>query len=151
MLIGSVLEKMDAECAWQLCADKLADNVRDSWLKNTAGRVGKWEDAFTEDAAAIPGLREEGFKDLVGLDYIFKWWGAKDDEELAGQVEVIWKVAKDSGEGTTIMCWRSWVKLAERDFILGRYRDEHAKRDANRAAFRDAFAQWQKLFEQYTA
>ncbi|MCD7769540.1 MAG: hypothetical protein LUH36_05415 [Oscillospiraceae bacterium] len=78
------------------------------------------------------------------MDYIFKWWGAKDDEELAGQVDVIWKVASDEG----VSSYRSWIKLAERDFILGRYRDERAKRDANRAAFREAFAQWRKLFEQ---
>ncbi|MCC8357220.1 MAG: hypothetical protein LJU34_05135 [Oscillospiraceae bacterium] len=144
MLIGSVLEKMDAECAWQLCADKLADSVRNSWQKNTAGRVSKWEDAFSEDVTALAGLREEGFTNLVGLDYIFKWWGAKDDEELAGQVDVVWKVASDEGVST----YHSWIKLAERDFILGRYREERAKRDANRAAFRDAFAQWRKLFEQ---
>ncbi len=145
MLVGNVLEKIDAQSAWELCADKLADDVRDSWLGHHKAGVTKWEESFTEDAAALPGLREEGFKDLVGLDYILKWWGAQDGEELAGEVDVIWKTMTGGGD---IVCYRTWVKLAERDFVLGLYKEEAAKREANRNEFRAAFAQWKKLFQQ---
>lgn len=143
MLIGNVLEKTNAESAWELCADKLADRVRDEWLDNSKKGLKKWEETFSEDAAALPGLREEGFGDLVGLDYIFKWWGAQDADELAGEIDVIWKVATEE----QIVCYRTWVKLAERDFVLGLYREERAKREENRKAFRAAFAQWKGLFE----
>lgn len=144
MLIGNILEKIDAQSAWELSADKLADNVRDSWLGHHKAGMTKFEEGFVEDASALPGLREEGFKGLVGLDYIFKWWGARDEEELAGEVDVIWKMIDDEGR---IHCYRTWIKLAERDFVLGRYKEESAKREANRAEFRAAFAQWKKLFE----
>ena len=143
MLIGNVLEKTTAESAWELCADKLADRVRDAWLDNTKKGLKNWEESFTEDATALPGLREEGFENLVGLDYIFKWWGAGDADELAGEIDVIWKLATED----EIVCYRSWAKLAERDFILGIYREERAKREENRKAFRAAFAQWKNLFE----
>jgi len=143
MLIGNVLEKTTAESAWELTADKLADRIRDIWQEK--GKLGlvRWEEAFAEDAAALPGLREEGFKDLVGLDYIFKWWGANDSDELAGEIDVIWKLAGEE----SIACYRTWIKVAERDFILGLYKDERAKREAARKAFREAFAQWKVLFE----
>ena len=143
MLIGNVLEKTTAEAAWQLCADKLADRVRDKWQENAKGGLKKWEETFSEDEAAIPGLREEGFANLVGVDYMFRWWGGTDSEELAGQVDVIWKIATEA----EIYCYRTWVKLAERDFVLGLYREERDKRAANREAFREAFAQWKGLFE----
>lgn len=143
MLIGNVLEKTTAESAWELCADKLADRVRDVWLENRKKGLNNWEEAFSEDAAALPGLREEGFGDLVGLDYIFKWWGAEDADELAGEVDVIWKLAGEED----ILCYRSWVKLAQRDFILGLYKAERDKREASRAEYRKAFAQWKELFE----
>ena len=142
MLIGNVLEKTPAEAAWQLCADKLADAVRTCWQENTGKGEKQWEDAWHEDPAAMQGLRAEGFKGLVGLDYIFKWWGAPDSEELAGVVDVIWKVMSDDGIAT----YRTWIKLAERDFVLGLYREEGAKRQKNREGFRDAFAQWRELF-----
>ena len=61
MLIGNVLEKTSAEFAWQLCADKLADRVRDIWLVNTKLGARKWEESFSEDPNALPGLRKEGF------------------------------------------------------------------------------------------
>lgn len=146
MLIGNVLEKTDAQCAWQLCADKLADWVRSSWQEHEKLGVQRWEDASSEDAAALPGLREEGFADLVGLDYILKWWGGRDSEELSGELDVIWKIAPEEGQ-SSVTCYRSWIKLAPRDFILGLYKEEGAKREANRAAFREAFAQWKRLFE----
>lgn len=145
MLIGNVLEKMKAEAAWQLCADKLADTTRNIWQKNKAEGLTKWETDLSEEAAALPGMREEGFRGLVGLDYIFKWWGSDDSDGLAGEIDVIWKVISEDGDA--IATYRTWIKLADRDFILGLYKDEAAKRDANRAAFRDAFAQWKKLFD----
>ena len=144
MLIGNILEKTPAEYAWQLCADKLADNVRDIWLTKQKQGLGAWEEGFSEDPHALTGLREEGFGALVGLDYIFKYWGGDDTEALAGEISVIWKLLSEDGEH--VVCYRSWIKVAERDFILGLYTSERDKREANRAVFRDAFAQWKKLF-----
>lgn len=143
MLIGNVLEKTTAVAAWQLCADKLADWVRTSFQEHTQQGAKQWEDAFHEDPAALPGLRAEGFEGLVGLDYIFKWWGGRDSEELSGQLDVIWKVI----DGEHVACYKTWIKLAERDFILGIYRVEDGKREANREEFRAAFAKWKALFE----
>ena len=65
MLIGNVLEKTNAEAAWQLCADKLGDWVRTSWQDHVKAGDKQWEDAFHEDPNALPGLRVEGFKGLV--------------------------------------------------------------------------------------
>ncbi len=141
MLIGNVLEKTNGEFAWQLCADKLADRVRTVWLENKGKGLTNWEESFSEDSGAMAGLREEGFAKLVAIDYIFKWWGADDSDALAGEVDVIWKVSDGN-----VVCYRSWVKLAERDFVLGLYREERAKREVNREAFREAFAQWKELF-----
>ena len=90
---------------------------------------------------ALTGLREEGFAGLVGLDYIFKWWGSKDSDDLAGELDVIWKVM-DGG----VVCYKTWIKFAERDFVLGMHRNEPDKRDVNREEFRSAFAQWRELF-----
>lgn len=146
MLISNILEKTPAEYAWQLCADKLGDSIRDIWQEKQKMGVGNWEEAFSEDPYALDGLREEGFTGLVGLDYIFKYWGAQDPDELAGEINVIWKIAGEE-DGAGIACYRTWIKVAERDFILGLYSDEKNKRDVNRAAFRDAFAQWKTLFE----
>ena len=143
MLIGNVLEKTPAEAAWQLCADKLADWVRTSFLEHRSAGHKKWEDATHEDPAALPGLREEGIAGLVGLDYILKWWGSEDAAALAGQLDVVWKIM----DGDGLVCYKTWIKLAERDFILGIHKEEGAKREANRAAFRDAFVQWQKLMK----
>lgn len=142
MLISNVLEKTPAEAAWQLCADKLADVVRTTYLDHLHAGADKWEEAMHEDPAALQGLREEGFTGLVGLDYVMKWWGSDDSEELAGQLDVIWKVMTADG----VTCYKTWIKMAERDFILGLYREEGAKREATRKEFRRAFAQWLELF-----
>ena len=144
MLIGNVLEKTPAETAWQLCADKLADWLRNSYLDHSGRGDKKWEEATHEDPAALQGLREEGFGAVVGLDYILKWWGGRDSEELAGQLEVVWKLV----DGDGVACYKTWIKLAERDFILGLYRDEGGKREATRAELRRAFDQWRKLFQE---
>lgn len=142
MLVGNILEKTDAVSAWQLSADKLSDWVRTCWQAHKAQGETRWEDGVPEDPAALAGLREEGFTGLVGLDYIFKWWGGSDPEELAGVLDVIWKTM----EGDTVVCYRTWIKLAERDFTLALYREEGAKREYSRKAFREAFAQWRQLF-----
>jgi predicted acetyltransferase len=143
MLIGNVLEKTDAEAAWELCADKLADWVRTNWQAHKKMNAVQWEETSHEDPAAMTGLREEGFTGLVGLDYIMKWWGADDLDQLAGEVDVVWKVMREN----KVVCYRSWIKLANQDFVLGIYKEEGAKRDATRAVFRQAFAQWKQLFE----
>lgn len=144
MLIGSVFEKTSAVAAWELCADKLGDWVRNIWQRNTVAGFPQWEVSEIEDPAAIPGLRAEGFTGLVGIDYIFKWWGSQGNDDLAGIVEVIWKVMPEDSEAIT--CYKTWVKLAERDFILGLQNSEPAKREANRAEFRRAFARWKEFY-----
>ena len=146
MLIGNVLEKTSAEFAWQLCADKLADRVRDIWLVNTKLGARKWEESFSEDPNALPGLRKEGFAGLVGLDYIFKWWGgSREADATAGEIDVIWKVLRDE-EADSVSCYRSWIKVGENDFTLGLFSEEREKREANRQTYRDAFARWKELF-----
>jgi hypothetical protein len=147
MVIGEVLERTTAESAWQLCADKLADWVRTCWQEHTALGIDQWERTAGEDPAAFAGLRAEGFQSLVGLDYILKWWGAADADALAGEIDVIWKVMQDA-DNSSVTCYRTWIKLADRDFILGLQKGESAKRDANRLAFRHAFSQWLTLFRQ---
>ena len=140
MLIGTTFEKTSAVYAWELCADKLADWVRNCWQENTAQKRTQWEEAEIEDPAAIPGMREEGFAGLVGIDYIFKWWGAEVDDKLAGVLEVIWKIKRENND--SIDCYKTWIRLADRDFILGLQSSEPAKREVNRAEFRKAFSQW---------
>ena len=144
MLVGMTLEKTEAVTARQLCAYKLADWVRSSWLGHQHDGIEKFEDAISEDPAALQGLRAEGFANLVGVDYIFKWWGAADSEGLAGVVDVIWKTM--DLENGAVLCYRTWIKLAERDFTLALYREEGAKREFNRRAFGEAFDQWLALF-----
>ena len=144
MLIGTTFEKTSAVSACELCADKLADWVRTVWQRNTDQGIPQWEAAEIEDPAAIPGLREEGFAGLVGIDYIFKWWGSSDHDDLAGVVDVVWKVKGVNTE--SIDCYKTWIKLADRDFVLGLQNSEPAKREANRAEFRKAFAQWKALY-----
>ena len=144
MLIGTVFEKASAVSAWELCANKLADWVRNTWLQNTESGILQWEATQIEDPAAIPGLREEGFAGLVGIDYIFKWWGSQGSDDLAGIVEVVWKVKGEECE--PISCYKTWLKLAERDFILGLQSSEPARREFNRAEFCKAFARWKELY-----
>lgn len=146
MLIGNNLEKTNAEYAWHLCADKLADTIRDIWLTNTGMGREKWETGFSEDMNALPGLCEEGFVDLVGLDYIFKWWGGKKTDDFAGEISVIWKLARGNNE-TCISCYRTWIKATVGDFMLDECKGEYEKREVTRATFRQAFALWKDMFE----
>ncbi len=146
MLVGNILEKTEAFCAWQVCADRLADWMRNTWQSHGNDRVPQWEDSTMEQSTAIPGLRSEGFDNLVSVDYILKWWGGKDSETLSGELNVIWKVFKPDNNSDSFECYRTWIRLAPRDFILGQYKSEMEKREANRAAVREAFHQWQALF-----
>lgn len=139
------MEKTTAESALHLCSDKLADSIRNIWLENTKQGVVSWEKMLSEDPCALPGLREEGFESLVGLDYIFKWWGGQDSDDLAGEIDVTWKVIGKE-EMDNILCYRTWIKVAERDFVLGMYPDERSKREVFRASFHRAFKQWRELF-----
>lgn len=145
MLIGNTLEPSEVSYAWQHAANRLADRVRNVWLENKKLGLPVWEETFSEDPKAIPGLREEGFGELVGLDYIFRWWGADDSDALGGEVDVIWMIAGDE-PAKPVESYKTWIKLAERDFILGLYGTENQKRRVNREEFQKAFARWKELF-----
>ena len=146
MLIGNILEPAEASFAWQLAANKLADFVRTTWQTNRKLGLTRWEEACSEDSQALTGLEEEGFGKLVALDYIFRWWGAEDVEELAGEVVAVWKIF-NGNEEKPITAYKTTIRLAERDFILGLYPTEGQKREVNRQEFQKAFAIWKDLFE----
>lgn len=142
MLISEILEKTEQMTAAENMANRLADKVRNIWLTNrTAGRT-KWEENFYEDPDGVSFLRGQSFPNLQGIDYIFKWWGNDDIEGLAGELEVLWKVA----DGGDVDIYKTWIRFADRDFVIGAVREESQKREVNRAEFRSAFAQWQKLY-----
>lgn len=144
MLVVSTFEKTPAEYAWQMAADRLSDNVRNTWLDFTQRGIRQWEEMYSEDVNALPGLREEGFDGLVGLDYIFKWRGPKEDDPYCGEIDVIWKILRSEQDG--VSCYRTRLKVDEQDFIRGLHKDERDKREASRADFRDAFAQWKENY-----
>ena len=146
MLIGNTLEPSKTSYSWEIAANRVADRVRNTWLENRKIGLSVWEETFSEDPLAIPGLREEGFTNLVGLDYIFRWWGAEDSDALAGELDAIWMIAGDD-PSKPVECCKTWVKLADRDFILGLYGAETQKREVNREEFRKAFARWKELFD----
>ena len=127
MLISEILEKTQQMSAAENMANRLADKVRNLWLTNRA------EGSF---------LRRESFPGLLGIDYIFKWWGNDDIEGLAGELEVLWKVEEDHG----VAIYKTWIRLADRDFVIGPVREESEKREVNRKEFRRAFAQWEQLY-----
>lgn len=140
MLIGTRFEQDTELTTVEMCANHLADTVRNMWLDNTGFGKTEWEETFTESADAVAMLRQEGFPGLMGIDYLFQWWGAKDSEELAGELLVIWKL-----EGKEVPeYYRTWIRLAERDFVLGLYTNETRKRDENRKEFRKAFQIWKE-------
>lgn len=144
MLIGEVLEKAPVTESWQLTANKAADTVRNIWLEKKQKGLSAWEESFAETPEQIAAMREEGFKDVYEVDFIFKWWENYDDPDgLAGEVDVIWKIK--SGEGYEF--YKTVCRLANRDFILGTYSTENRKREAFRAEFQQAFATWRGLFQ----
>lgn len=142
MLISEVLEKTKDTTAAENMASRLADKVRNIWLENRHAGRNKWEENFYEDPDGVNFLRGESFPNLLGIDYIFKWWGNDDIEGLAGELEVLWKVQEDH----EVNIYKTWIRFADRDFVLGTTREENQKREINRQEFRTAFATWQKLY-----
>lgn len=123
---------------------RLADKVRNIWLENIDAGNTKWEKNFYEDPDGVRFLRSESFPNLEGIDYIFKWWGNEEYDGLAGELEVLWKVKRESG----IEIYKSWIRFADRDFVLGAVQEESRKREVTRGEFQSAFAAWQKQYEQ---
>lgn len=144
MLISEILEKTKQTTAAENMASRLADKVRNIWLDNRNAGQGKWEENFYEDPDGVSFLRGESFPGLLGIDYIFKWWGSDDLDGLAGELEVLWKVEEDHGVGI----YKTWIRFADRDFVLGTIREESQKRERNRQEFRAAFECWQKLYQE---
>ena len=143
MLISEILEKTQQMSAAENMANRLADKVRNLWLTNRAEGRNRWEENFFEDPDGVSFLRRESFPGLLGIDYIFKWWGNDDIEGLAGELEVLWKVEEDHG----VAIYKTWIRLADRDFVIGPVREESEKREVNRKEFRRAFAQWEQLYK----
>ena len=142
MLIGEVMEKTPRVSAMENMANRVADRVRNTWLDKKAQGMKAWEVNFFEDPDGIVFLRDCGFPGLVGIDYIVRWWGAKDSDELAGDVQLLWKV-----RGADDMdIYKTTIRLAERDFVMGTIATEQGKREAFRANFRKAFEIWQGLY-----
>ena len=142
MLISEVMEKTSKTTAAENMANRLADKVRNIWLENTNAGITQWEENFYEDPDGVAFLRSESFPDLVAIDYIFKWWGHKDVEGLAGELEVLWKV--NGPEGMDI--YKTWIRFARRDFVIALVQEEARKREINRGEFRKAFATWQQIY-----
>ena len=142
MLISEILEKTQQMSAAENMANRLADKVRNLWLTNRAEGRNRWEENFFEDPDGVSFLRRESFPGLLGIDYICKWWGNDDIEGLAGELEVLWKVEEDHG----VAIYKTWIRLADRDFVIGPVREESEKREVNRKEFRRAFAQWEQLY-----
>ena len=143
MLISEVLEKTLKTDAAENMANRLADKVRNIWLERTDGGYAAWEENFSEDPDGVYFLREENFPNLVAIDYIFKWWGHKDVDGLAGELEVLWKVKGADG----MEIYKTWIRFARRDFTLAITAEESRKREINRAEFRKAFAMWEEIYK----
>ena len=142
MLISSIMEKTPQVIAAENMANRLADRVRNIWLSNRKQGVTQWEENFFEDTEGVMFLQSESFPNLVGIDYIFKWWGNEDIEGLAGELEVLWKVQN----GSEMSIYKTWIRFADRDFILGHISEESKKREVNRSEFRSAFQTWQQCY-----
>ena len=142
MLISKVLEKTEKVTAAENMANRLADKVRNIWLENKQAGYTRWEESFYEDPDGVNFLRSENFPKIQGVDYIFKWWGNEDLEGLAGELEVLWKVQADG----SVEIYKTWIRLAPRDFILGTLKEESQKRETTRKEFRKAFELWQKIY-----
>ena len=143
MQISAVMEKTAPQIAAENMANRLADKVRNIWLEKQAVGIDQWEENFFEDPDGIKFLEKESFPNLTGIDYIFKWWGSRNADGLAGQLDVLWKAEVDGN----MVIYKTWIRFAEQDFVLGIIRDEARKREANRSEFRKAFDQWQTLYE----
>lgn len=142
MLISEILEKTAKTTAAENMANRLADKVRNIWLECRNAGVTKWEETFFEDPEGVHFLALESFPNLVGVDYIFKWWGSDELDGLAGTLEVLWKVKAEEG----VDIYKSWIRFADRDFVLGILPTEERKREETRKQFRKAFELWQQAY-----
>ena len=142
MLISKVLEKTEKVSASDSMASRLADKVRNIWQENKRAGYDRWEESFYEDPDGITFLRSQSFPKLQGMEYIFRWWDNEDPDGLAGELEVLWKVQADGD----VVIYKTWIRLAPQDFVLGAFKEESQKRDVTRAEFRKAFTQWQALY-----
>lgn len=142
MLIGQILEVTPQVSAAENMAARLADRIRNLWLEHDTHGEHRWEDNFYEDPDGIAFLREESFPLLQGIDYIFRWWGADDDEGLAGDLEVLWKVWINN----EMHFYKTTIRFAERDFRKGHTQEEESIRENFKANFRKAFQIWQGLY-----
>jgi hypothetical protein len=143
MLIGHVLERTPSVTAAENMSARLADKVRNLWLEHNKSKDQRWEDNFYEDPDGVAFLRGESFPNLQGIDYIFRWWGSDLDDGLAGDLQVLWKVALP--EGMTL--FKSTIRFAERDFPSVNAKRETQYRDDMRRDFKEAFLLWQSLYE----
>ncbi len=142
MRISQVMEETPSVTAQENMATRLADKVRNIWLENQNAGVRAWEENFYEDPDGVSFLRSESFPCLQGIDYIFKWWNTDREDELGGQLEVLWKVNRDGG----MKFYKTALGFTDRDFVLAMIHTESDKRESFRADFRKAFALWQKLY-----
>ncbi|MCD8322344.1 MAG: hypothetical protein LUC89_05595 [Oscillospiraceae bacterium] len=145
MQIGKSMDPSESYYAWQLTANHLADEIRNIWLENSRKGLIRWDEQFSEEPDPLAGMREEGFRNLVGLDYIFCWDRSDAMDEFPGELSVIWKIGTDL-EDKPIRCYKTWVKLQEQDFTLPLLKDEPHKREKTREGFRNAFSQWREMY-----
>jgi hypothetical protein len=145
MLIGEVMEKTPSVTAAENMASRLADRVRNIWLNNEKAGITSWEENFYEDPDGVAFLRGESFPNLEGIDYIFRWWGSDDLDELAGDLQVLWKVKTEGG----VELFKTTIRFANWDFVLGTIKGETKKREFTRSEFCKAFGIWQNLYVKY--
>lgn len=143
MLVSKVLERTPSISSTDNIANRLADRLRNTWLEKRSMDITEWENDFFEDPEDIPFLRAEGFARLQGIDYIFKWWGSSDIDEAAGQLEVLWKVQYNKD----ITIYKTWIRFADQDFILGTAQSEEQRRELTRVDLRKAFDEWKALYQ----
>ena len=144
MLIGEVMELTPNVSAAHNMATRLADKVRNLWLENKNAGNSKWEENFFEDSEGIAFLREENFCGLVGIDYIFRWWGHSDPDGLAGDLQVLWKCSIQQ----EMRIYKTTIRFAERDFKRAKTLSETSIREEFRSEFRNAFDLWQTLYQE---
>lgn len=145
MLIGNVFEEIHDSSATKSCAEHLADEVRNIWLYKNEQGVCEWEEGFSEKSDVMHLLRSEGFTGLDSMDYVFRWWGDRDDEGPAGQIEVIWKIG-DAGQEGSVTYYKTWIRLSGRDFAMGPDKNETVKRKRFRSEVIEAFEIWKENF-----
>lgn len=144
MLVSKVFEKTPKVSASENMSARLADRVRNIWLSSTNKGREPWEENFAEDPEGIAFFREECMPGLQGIDYIFRWWGSDDLEELAGDLEVLWKIYQDSN----MEIYKTTIRFANQDFVMGGIPTESKKREAFKQEFRKAFDSWIKLYSE---